>query len=592
MAFTIECTSGYKLCASTSSIYGTKVDYSNDEHTKIKVSCDTQSSGRVVYLPDSNNVKFPNSIAIKIYWGSSGTSLPQEVFVMVPAGKITGVTWKVGSTTFNQNSNPVSVSNNGNVTVQVTIDTSIASDHNPISNLSLYQYYVSKKGLGYKGNGQVVESDTTVGSIKNPGKALHHGGTSNHWSGNKGSTSFYKSFVFTPPSSKPNYYLMIAYKGWYANQIGHIQILDKKANSLIDKSAYWDDGWGKYIRYSFYAVYSDGVVPGFEDDYDDAQYDRTHTNNNKAVEYAMWVQFADPGNLVDVSWHKWKSSSSQPILKDGNGQDLIYKIKSGNYVSTIPNFDFPSNYNNNDTASENFTGNWYKKTTGGWSSSTITSATVEATKATATTTSFAAVFETAKYKITYKGSNGSSANFTVDYNTTLTINPFGNLPNGKSATHTKPTGGSFTATYSDQSYTVAVKSDLTVADPVCSSYVFEGWTKSGNTLTAKWHPAQITVTYNKNGGSGTMATVTVNYNTNYTIVNNEFTPPSGKYFEGWAANADGTGTKYAVGRNYKFTQDTILYAQWGNPWKRVKYVWIYNTADNKWHKYSPWVQTK
>ena len=66
-----------------------------------------------------------------------------------------------------------------------------------------------------------------------------------------------------------------------------------------------------------------------------------------------------------------------------------------------------------------------------------------------------------------------------------------------------------------------------------------------------------TVTYNANGGSGTMSNGT---GASVTIADCSFTAPSGKTFSKWNTNSSGTGTDYAVGASV--TQDLNLYAIW------------------------------
>lgn len=67
-----------------------------------------------------------------------------------------------------------------------------------------------------------------------------------------------------------------------------------------------------------------------------------------------------------------------------------------------------------------------------------------------------------------------------------------------------------------------------------------------------------TVTFNANGGSGSMANQTASSATNLTA--NTFTR-SGYTFAGWATSATGT-VAYADGASYTFTSSTTLYAVW------------------------------
>ncbi len=71
--------------------------------------------------------------------------------------------------------------------------------------------------------------------------------------------------------------------------------------------------------------------------------------------------------------------------------------------------------------------------------------------------------------------------------------------------------------------------------------------------------SSYTVTFNNNGGSGTMATETDNVPTALTL--NTFTR-SGYSFTGWNTASNGIGTAYADGATYPFNASVTLYAQW------------------------------
>lgn len=71
--------------------------------------------------------------------------------------------------------------------------------------------------------------------------------------------------------------------------------------------------------------------------------------------------------------------------------------------------------------------------------------------------------------------------------------------------------------------------------------------------------ATETVTFDANGGSGTMADQTASSATN--LSSNSFSR-SGYSFTGWNTSADGTGTDYAENASYPFTASDTLYAQW------------------------------
>ncbi|MBP5800531.1 InlB B-repeat-containing protein [Microbacterium maritypicum] len=68
-----------------------------------------------------------------------------------------------------------------------------------------------------------------------------------------------------------------------------------------------------------------------------------------------------------------------------------------------------------------------------------------------------------------------------------------------------------------------------------------------------------TVTFNANGGTGSMDSQSATTPT--TLTANAFAR-TGYVFTGWNTSADGTAVAYADGDNFDFTTDTTLYAQW------------------------------
>jgi len=80
------------------------------------------------------------------------------------------------------------------------------------------------------------------------------------------------------------------------------------------------------------------------------------------------------------------------------------------------------------------------------------------------------------------------------------------------------------------------------------------------TLYAQWNAMPThTVTFNSNGGSGSMSNQISSVSASLTL--NTFTR-SGYTFTGWNTAADGSGTAYADGASYSFSADLTLYAQW------------------------------
>ena len=89
-------------------------------------------------------------------------------------------------------------------------------------------------------------------------------------------------------------------------------------------------------------------------------------------------------------------------------------------------------------------------------------------------------------------------------------------------------------------------------------------------------PVELTVTFEANGSAeypveGTMASQTVTAKTDTALNANSFTR-EGYNFKGWNTAADGTGDSYADGATVNLTEDTTLYAQWGDNHSLTKVI--------------------
>ena len=82
-------------------------------------------------------------------------------------------------------------------------------------------------------------------------------------------------------------------------------------------------------------------------------------------------------------------------------------------------------------------------------------------------------------------------------------------------------------------------------------------------LKAVWEtePVNYTLSYNANGGSGSMSSQTVTEGQATKLKTNTFTK-TGYYFTSWNTKADGSGTSYSDGAYATFYGNTTLYAQW------------------------------
>ena len=125
---------------------------------------------------------------------------------------------------------------------------------------------------------------------------------------------------------------------------------------------------------------------------------------------------------------------------------------------------------------------------------------------------------------------------------------------------------------------------VTLPNRTKTGFTFGGWYKEANCINkagdagASYEPESditlypklinntYTVTYNANGGSGTMTADTATYGKNYKTKANEFIAPAGKKFAGWNEKSDGSGVSWTnyIGVNWvwDYTKNVTLYAQW------------------------------
>ena len=95
-----------------------------------------------------------------------------------------------------------------------------------------------------------------------------------------------------------------------------------------------------------------------------------------------------------------------------------------------------------------------------------------------------------------------------------------------------------------------------VDDTSAVKYNFEDSVTNNITLYAKWIENKYTVTFDANGGTGTMTPVT-DLTGEYTLPSNGFTAPSGKQFKGWSLTTDG-----AIVNKVDMTENRTVYAIW------------------------------
>ena len=98
------------------------------------------------------------------------------------------------------------------------------------------------------------------------------------------------------------------------------------------------------------------------------------------------------------------------------------------------------------------------------------------------------------------------------------------------------------------------------------SYTGTAGSKAGDTYVyanGKWalRGNEIAITFDPNGGAGSMEPMSVNPGVGNKLTGNTFTREN-YTFTGWNTAKDGTGKTYADGETVNFSADTTLYAQW------------------------------
>ena len=130
------------------------------------------------------------------------------------------------------------------------------------------------------------------------------------------------------------------------------------------------------------------------------------------------------------------------------------------------------------------------------------------------------------------------------------------------------TPGTATATYQYNASSNAVTIPITAAKlhNADDSYTGTAGSKAGATYVyanGKWalRGNEIAITFDPNGGAGSMEPMSVNPGVGNKLTGNTFTREN-YTFTGWNTAKDGTGKTYADGEIVNFSADTTLYAQW------------------------------
>ena len=233
-----------------------------------------------------------------------------------------------------------------------------------------------------------------------------------------------------------------------------------------------------------------------------------------------------------------------------NTYTLTYNANGGAVSPTSKQITYDSAYGTLATPTRtgyDFAG-WYTSASGG---TQVTASTVCTGNATVY-----AHWTAKKYTVSFNanGGTGSTASVSATYDSAMPT-----ISNKMSRTGYTFAGYYDAASGGTQYYTSANASART-------------WNKAANTtLYAHWTANKYTVSYNANGGAGTMANSTATYGSAFTTVKNAFTR-TGYTFNGWNEKADGTGTAWSLSSSgvaesgkswtWSYTSNITLYAQW------------------------------
>lgn len=116
--------------------------------------------------------------------------------------------------------------------------------------------------------------------------------------------------------------------------------------------------------------------------------------------------------------------------------------------------------------------------------------------------------------------------------------------------------GNYSGTNSDWTFCMQL-------DSACTSRSAFSWQSYANIPTTVL--SQISITFDANGGTGSMAVQSINPNQATSLTANTFNR-TGYTFAGWTTNANGTGTSYTNSQSVTINSDITIYAKWSaNP---------------------------
>lgn len=290
--------------------------------------------------------------------------------------------------------------------------------------------------------------------------------------------------------------------------------------------------------------------------------------------YAAGASYSAEGNAT--LYAQWSTNSYTVTFNANGGTTPSTQTMSKAYgasLGTLPT-----------TSRDGYKFNgWYTATSGGSKITTSTTVTGNVT--------YYAQWSAYTLTVIYNangGTQGSGSSYTLPHTTTAT---YGTNYNGTNGLYDFTT---FALTKAGQSATYwNTKADGSgVSISQTTAYTAEALAtacglnlKTGNVTInfyPQWSANSYTVTYNANGGSGSMADSTATYGAGFKTRANTFTR-TGYVFTGWNEKADGSGVAWGIGSGssgtaesgnswtWTYTKNITLYAQW-RPWTyTIKY---------------------
>ena len=164
--------------------------------------------------------------------------------------------------------------------------------------------------------------------------------------------------------------------------------------------------------------------------------------------------------------------------------------------------------------------------------------------------------------------------YTIKYNKNNATSPSGTI-NDKPVTYGTHFDANPNATVSRTNYELTGWLDPTGANWKDFSgtwtYTNGKWGITNNILSlkAQWTPV-YEITYNSNGGSGSMNSTSCTSGKTVNLSKNTFTPPQGYSFIGWSTNRGDTVPLYGDRASISITKNTPLYAIWADSYTPPK----------------------